>query len=91
MTEYTPTVKSWVAANTVRCTSNGTDHDCWYEYLYVEVEQARSFLAGVERAAAVKALREAAFTGYFGTSAQSTLLRMAERLEADRIESEESA
>ena len=45
-------------------------------------------IAQVERAAAVKALREAAFTGYFGTSAQSTLLRLAERREADRIESE---
>jgi hypothetical protein len=47
-----------------------------------------SWLAEVERAAAEKALREAAFTGYFGTSAQSTLLRLAERREADRIESE---
>jgi hypothetical protein len=48
-------------------------------------------VAAVERAAAVKALREAAFTGYFGTSAQNNLMRLAELREADRIESGESA
>lgn len=59
MTEYTPTVEEWIAANTVPCAANGEEHDCSYEYLYVEVETARAFLAAVERAAAVKALREA--------------------------------
>lgn len=87
MTEYTPTVEEvrenyadYASENCVR--RRGTcDHHAEFDRM----------IAQVERAAAVKALREAAFTGYFGTSAQSTLLRMAERLEADRIESGESA
>lgn len=84
-------VAEWIAANTVPCAADGVEHDCAYDFLHVEVESARAFIAGVERAAAVKALREAAFTGYFGTNAQSTLLRLAELREADRIEGGGSA
>jgi hypothetical protein len=55
--EYTPTVEEWIAANTVPCAADGVEHDCAYDFLHVEVESARAFIAVVERAAAVKALR----------------------------------
>lgn len=45
----------------------------------------RSAFQSIIRAAQVEALREAAFSGHFGTTAQSTLLRRAERM-ADEIE-----
>jgi hypothetical protein len=86
--EYTPTVE-YARAQYAR----QENYDYYYEgdlYLTPDGQLSASefdrMIAEVERAAAVKALREAAFTGYFGTSAQSTLLRLAERREADRIE-----
>ena len=84
--EYTPTVEEvrdawWRDQNTPGDLDLDDRHNAAFD----------RFIAVVERAAAVKALREAAFTGYFGTSAQNNLMRLAERREADRIEGGESA